>query len=261
MAMLKRLFVLGAAVAAAGAAVAYVQGRALYKTWGVDPDEQDKPLPGDDIVPDAEAVLTRGIDIAAPPEQVWPWLVQMGYGRAGWYSYDQLDMNKPSADRIIPELQSLALGDIVPTHPGGGFEVKALEDGRVLVLYTDRAQMEAQKASTPEGLDEASANVKATGMYLDANMRGEFKASWAFALEPKPDGGTRLIERFRGWMPATEPGTPGFVPPPARSMLLFGIFVMVRKQMLGIRDRAEGRAVKTGGAFDWRAMSDKLARA
>ncbi|NJD28857.1 MAG: hypothetical protein FIA92_11245 [Chloroflexi bacterium] len=260
--MLKRLFFVGAALAAAGAAFAYVQGRTLFRTWGVDPDEQSKPLPGDDIVPDADGVLTRGIDIAAAPEHVWPWLVQMGYGRAGWYSYDQLDMNKPSADRIIPELQSLAVGDIVPTHPGGGFEVKVLEAGRALVLYTDRAQMDAQKASAPEGIEATPTNLKATGAVLDANMRGDFKASWAFVLEPRADGTTRLIERFRGWMAAPESGAPGMTPPPpARAMFLFGIFVMLRRQMLGIRDRAEGRPIKKGGAFDWRSLGGQVAGA
>ncbi|HSL97417.1 MAG TPA: hypothetical protein VK831_02480 [Candidatus Deferrimicrobiaceae bacterium] len=260
--MLKRLFFVGAAIAAAGAAFAYVQGRALFKTWGVDPGEQSKPLPGDDVVPEAEAVLTRGIDIAAPPEKVWPWLVQMGYGRAGWYSYDQLDMNKPSADRIIPELQALAVGDTVPTHPGGGFEVKVLEDGRALVLYADRALMMAQAAEKPEGIEQESANVKMTGMYLDANMRGDFRASWAFVLEPKVDGTTRFIQRFRGWMSAPDAAKPGMTPPPpARTMLLFGIFVMMRRQMIGIRDRAEGRPIKQGGALDWKGLGDRFARA
>lgn len=259
--MLKRLFVIGAAMAAAGAAVAFVQGRALFRTWGVDPDEQTRSLPGDDVVPEADGVLTRGIDIAAPPDQVWPWLLQMGYGRAGWYSFDQLDMNKPSADRIIPELQILAVGDVVPTHPGGGFEVKTVEPNRTLVLYADRSLMAAQAEKAPAGLEDATANVKATGMILDANMRGEFKASWAFVLEPKPDGGTRLIERFRGWMPTPEPGKPGFVPPPARAMFLFGIFVMLRKQMLGIRDRAEGRPVQQAKGFDWQALRQTVAGA
>ena len=67
------------------------------RTWGIDPREATKPLAGDDLVPVTSAVETRGITIDAPPEAVWPWLVQMGYGRAGWYSYDQLDMKGKSA--------------------------------------------------------------------------------------------------------------------------------------------------------------------
>src|SRR5512132_3328397 len=118
--MLRRLFVIAAAVASAGAVYGFIQGRAQFRTWGIDPTEKAKVLPGDDLVPGAEAIDTRGVDIAAPPSQVWPWLVQMGYGRAGWYSYDELDTNQPSVERIVPELQTLDIGDVVPTHPGGG---------------------------------------------------------------------------------------------------------------------------------------------
>lgn len=236
--MLKRLFVIGAALASAGAAIGFVKGRAEFRTWGIDPVEKERTLPGDDLVPEAQAVDTRGIDIAAPPEQVWPWLVQMGYGRAGWYSYDELDMDRPSAERIVPELQDLEVGDVVPTHPGGGFEVKIVEPGRALVLYSDRALVKAQAEAAGEGIETASGNVRATGAYLDASMPGDFQASWSFVLEPTP-AGTRLVERFRGRMEPVEnrPAPPAI----AGKALIFGLFVMVRRQMLGIRDRAEGR--------------------
>jgi proline iminopeptidase len=243
--MLRRLFVIAAAVASAGAVYGFIQGRAQFRTWGIDPTEKAKVLPGDDLVPGAEAIDTRGVDIAAPPEQVWPWLVQMGYGRAGWYSYDELDTNQPSVERIVPELQTLDIGDVVPTHPGGGFEVRVLEPERALVLYADRALMESQKAAVPEGLEKAPANVQATGFALQKTMQGDFEASWAFVLEPLPDGRTRLIERFRGKMdlPADAPTSPR-VPEIAGKALLFGIFVMVRRQLLGIRDRVEGRPIR-----------------
>jgi hypothetical protein len=247
--MLKRLLVFGAAIASAGAMYGIVQTRIQFRRWGIDPAEAARVLPGDDIVENAEAIDTRGIDIAAPPEQVWPWLVQMGYGRAGWYSYDQLDMNQPSVDRIVPELQGLAVGDIVPTHPGGGFEVRILDPEKALVLYADRALIDHQAttaSATGEGLETASANVKATGMYLDATMRGDFRASWAFVLESRPEGRTRLIERFRGWMEAPAEASPEAAKvgkAVAGKALLFGLFVMVRRQLLGIRERAEGRAI------------------
>jgi hypothetical protein len=244
--MLKRLFMVGAAVASAGAAIGYVKARAAFRTWGIDPEEAAKVLPGDDLVPEAEAIDTRGIVIDAPPEAVWPWLVQMGYGRAGWYSYDELDMNHPSAERLVPELQHVKVGDVFPTHPGGGFEVKVVKAGKALVLYADRELVEAQaKAAREAGptLSAASANVRATGMYLDASMPGDFQASWAFVLEPLPEGRTRLIERFRGWMTLPAETGPRFAPELAGKALLFGLFVMVRRQMLGIRDRAEGRPI------------------
>lgn len=244
--MFKRLFIVGAAAASAGAAIGFSKARTEFRTWGVDAADVAKELPGDELVPEAEAVDTRCLDIAAEPKDVWPWLVQMGYGRGGWYSWDQLDMNMPSADRIVPELQHLAVGDVVPTHPGGGFEVRILEPERALVLYANRELIDAQaKAAAAEGesLEGASANVRATGMYLDRTMQGDFQASWAFVLEPTPGGGTRLIERFRGHM-APAPAADGEVKAPpkvAGTMLLFGLFVMVRRQLQGIRDRAEGR--------------------
>jgi hypothetical protein len=239
--MLKRLFVIGAAVASAAAAYGFIQARTAFRSWGIDPGEAARALPGDELVTDAEAIDTRGIDIAAPPDEVWPWLVQMGYGRAGWYSYDELDMDRPSAERIVPELQKIAVGDVLPTHPGGGFEVKIVEPGKSLVLYSDRELATAQANAAREGLETASTNVRATGAYLGATLPGEFQVSWAFALEPGIDGGTRLIERFRGRM--APPEGKAASPAMAGKALLFGLFVMVRQQMLGIRDRAEGRPI------------------
>jgi hypothetical protein len=257
--MFKRLFFVGAAIASAGAAFGLAKARGQFHTWGVDPDEAAMPLPGDGLVPDAEAIDTRGIEIAAPPKDVWPWLVQMGYGRAGWYSYDELDMDQPSAETIVPELQHLAIGDLIPTHPGGGFEVRVLEPEKALVVYADRPMIQAQaEAARAAGtsLEDASANVRATGMYLDKSMPGEFEASWAFVLEPRPEGKTRLIERFRGHMDfPPDATTSAFAPAIAGRALLFGLFVMVRRQMLGIRDRVEGRPITHS---PWRARQREM---
>jgi hypothetical protein len=237
--MLKRVFIVGASVLSASACAGFVIGRSLWRTWGIAPSEASEPLPGDDLVPEPDAFDTRGIDIAAPPEKVWPWLVQMGFGRAGWYSYDAVDMNHPSLDRIVPEFQGLAVGDTMPTHPGGGFEVKVLDPGKALVLYTDRDLMVKLATTSTETLAEASPNVRVTGAYLEKAMAGDFSGSWAFVLEPTASGGTRLIERFRIRMetPEMAPGPTRF----ARLMLGFGVFVMIRRQMLGIQARAEGR--------------------
>src|SRR5207253_707859 len=94
-------------------------------------------LPGDDLVPSPRARFTRAITLDAPPQQVWPWLVQIGCHRAGWYSYDDLDNGgQPSADHILPEFQDLAVGDEIWAAPDGtlAFAVKALEHGQALVL-------------------------------------------------------------------------------------------------------------------------------
>jgi hypothetical protein len=265
--MLRRLFIAGAAVASAGAAIGFVQARTAFRRWGVNPEEATEALPGDELVPEADAVDTRGIDIAAPPKDVWPWLVQMGYGRAGWYSYDELDMDRPSAESIIPELQAIAVGDLMPTHPGGGFEVRIIEPMKALVLYADRAMVKAQaEAAAPhEGLAAAGTNVRATGTFLDASMPGDFQASWAFVLLPLAGGRTRFVERFRGRMtPAPDATQTPFPPAIAGKALLFGLFVMVRRQMLGIRDRVEGRPITHAPwrevAFQARQSAMKAAR-
>ena len=126
--------------AAATAALAAVGGyAALYRlgrTWGATEQELQQALAGDELLPDATAWTTHAITIAAPAQQVWPWLVQMGWGRAGWYTYRWVDRllfpaNGPSADRIVLELQQLKIGDHVPDGPSATdcwFSVEQLED-------------------------------------------------------------------------------------------------------------------------------------
>jgi hypothetical protein len=246
--LLIRLLALGAAgtaaMTAAWAGIHVV--RDAHAHWGVDPAESERAMPGDDLVDVPDAIDTRVIDIDAPIDAVWPWLVQMGYGRAGWYSYDLFDMDVPSALTVEQRWQSLAVGDILPTHPGGGFEVKVLEAPRSMVLYLDRAMVDAQEhaakhdpSDRPGGVSAATANVRATSTYLSQTVQGDFAASWAFQLEPRGDGRSRLVERFRVRMQAPEKGQGAMRL--ARGFLGFGVFVMTRRHMLGVKDRAEGR--------------------
>jgi hypothetical protein len=240
---IRRIVVGGAAVGAvgvAGVAAGYaVAVRPLWRTWGIDPDEADLPLPGDDLVPDAMRTDTRGIDIAAPPDAVWPWLVQMGYGRAGWYSYDAMDMRGSSADRVVPDLQALSVGDEIPTSPESSFSARVVEPGRALVLFVDddavaeQASRARAASDAGQGPEATPANLRAAGAMM--SPMGDFAASWAFVLEPRDDGrSTRLLERVRVRMAI--PGKGGAVAGP---LLGLGVFVMQRKQMLGIRDRVE----------------------
>jgi hypothetical protein len=231
-----RAVVFGTAIGVT-AAVGVSQARRWWKTWGVAPDEASKPLPGDGIVPDPVAIETRGITIDAPPSAVWPWLVQMGYGRAGWYSYDQLDQRGVSAQEVVPAWQDLKVGDILPTHPGGGFEVAIVESQQALVVRSDtalvKAQAEAAKAAPIGSLDTTTVGVQASGAILGSTPQ-DFSASWAFVLEPVGEDRTRLIERFRIWYGEGSPAA-RFVMP----FVGFGVFVMLQRQMTGIRERAE----------------------
>ncbi len=243
----RTIFLLGAAGAVTSGAAAWALAlRPWARSWGVDPDEAAAPLPGDDLVVDATVSETRGVEIGAPPEAVWPWLVQMGYGRAGWYSYDAIDMKGGSAERIVPELQDLAVGDSVPNAPDTAFVVSVLEPGRALVLYADEPVLREQLAAANarkeagEAIEETPANFRVAGRMMPS-MPG-FAASWAFVLTPVDGGRTRLVERFRVRMPEN-------AGPAAAAMSRafgFGVFAMTRRQMLGIRDRTEAALIAAG---------------
>jgi hypothetical protein len=202
-----RIRLLLLAAAAAGAVTGYVRYvRPWQLTWGATSEEVSRPLPGDDLVARPTFNATRAISIAATPEQVWPWLLQVGLTRAGWYSYDILDnLGRRSARRIIPELQGLALGDVIPMSPDGkqGMRVHSMDAPRSMVWGTP----------------------------------GE--TTWAWQLDPHPDGSTRLITRVRSRYRWLSPSI-------AFSALLeFGDIWMMRKMLLNICDRAEqGAGVK-----------------
>ena len=206
------LAVVSALVASGVVYFAFV--RPKVRGWGLDPHEAELPLPGDELIDEPTHVETRGITIHAPVSKVWPWLVQMGFGRAGWYSYDMMD-GKSGASAIMPEFQELKVGDIMPTHPGGGFLVKVVEAEQALVLYTDTALLRSQS-----GREENESYP-------------EIQASWAFYLQPE-DGGTRLIERFRAKTPGSGPATVVL-----GEIMGTGIVLMTRKQMLSIKERVE----------------------
>jgi hypothetical protein len=241
---MKRLVFTAAAVGAG--VVAYREiVRPWWRSWGVDERDTIRALPGDELVPDAPVMDTRSIEIAAPPSDVWPWLLQMGYGRAGWYSYDSIDMVGVSSRRIVPEWQSLAVGDVVPTHPGGGFVVRSMQPERALVLYSDTGIVMSQAAAARDAATESpTTNVQAAGAFLGATQPTEFAASWAFVLEPIAGGHTRLVERFRVKFGETDkPWTAATLP-----VVGFGVFLMTRQQMLGIRERVEGLAAKASAS-------------
>ncbi|MDQ1710268.1 MAG: hypothetical protein QOG49_1653, partial [Frankiaceae bacterium] len=92
--------------------------RRWHLRWGATAAELAAQLPGDALLPRAQFRATRAIAIDAPPQAVWPWLVQVGCLRAGWYSNDLLDnLGHPSATEILPEYQQIAVGQWVPMSP------------------------------------------------------------------------------------------------------------------------------------------------
>lgn len=132
-------------------------------------NERRRLLPGDTVVPDPMAVMTHAITVNASPEPVWPWLAQMGAGRAGWYSYDRVDNGgRESSWRLMPEYQNIAPGDLLPAVPGSvyAFVVAAVEPKRDLILVVP-------------------------------DPSGHSRVSWEFFPDPIHGGRTRLIVRGR----------------------------------------------------------------
>ncbi len=232
--MIKRVFLSMFLSAVVTAFVVYAAAiRPAVRSWGIDPEEGASPLPGDDLVAEPNATDTRGITIEATPEKIWPWLVQMGYGRAGWYSYDRLDNEASSTWSILPDHQQLEVGGILPTHPGGGFRVEQIDVEHSLVLYLDTEMVVSQAAASQGTEQKTSAGLKATGA-MGGMAMPEFKASWTFVLKPIDEQHTRLIERFRVQSPQGGPVQRMVLP-----VFGLGVFIMSRKQLLGIRERAE----------------------
>jgi len=172
--------------------------------------ERTGPLPGDALIPEPIASLTHAITIRRPPCDVWPWLVQMGAGtRAGWYSYDFIDNRRHrSADRVVPDLQTIAVGVLFPAAPGAtdGFHVLAFELKHHIVLGWRPAPDAAPMVT------------------------------WAFVLEECPRGHTRLIVRARGGRGYPFYGLPQWIGMP---VIRLGHAIMERKQLLGIASRVE----------------------
>ena len=126
----------GAGLAAGLLAASYPIWRDWCINWGATPDEVASPLRGDELLPDADLVTTRAIAIKAAPHRVWPWLVQMGSGRAGTYTYDWLEnlfgLDMHSAEVILPQFQHVKEGDEFPIGPAM-LRVEALEQDNLLV--------------------------------------------------------------------------------------------------------------------------------
>jgi hypothetical protein len=184
--------------------------RPWHTRWGATDDEVAAALPGDDEVPRPQVNVTRAISIDAPPEAVWPWLVQIGYRRAGWYAYDLFDNdNVASAETILPALQNLEIGQLLGEE---GLAVRAIEPNRHLLL---------------------AYHYPKTEWVVKQGIWPRFgHASMCLELNPLAAGErTRFIYRVRCSTPVL-----------ARVFLAFfepADFVASRKMLLGIKRRAE----------------------
>ena len=164
---------------------------------------------------------------------------QMGFDRGGWYSYDQLDMGGAARSGSCPEYRAIEVGDIIPTSPTTGFVVRAVEPRRrvgPVQRHGDRPGPGGQPR--PHGRSATRAGRPGGVGRLSGPDPQDFAASWAFVLEPLDGGRTRLIERFRVRFEGPAPTFRVIGP-----IMGFGVFVMVRRQLLGIKQRAEITAV------------------
>lgn len=198
----------GVAGAVIGATLAYLRFiRPHVLDYGATPGEVERALPGDDVLAEATLQTTRATTVQAAPEHIWPWLVQMGpRPRAGAYTYDwierRLGIDIENTDRILPEFQHLEPGEMLGMDDKGhGLKVVRVEPERALVVQW-----------VPQ------------------------RSTWAFVIEPQPDGTSRLISRNRlpGSGPLFRLGMVAFMEP--------GSLVMEAKMLDGIKRRAERRA-------------------
>jgi hypothetical protein len=192
--------------------------RHRYNRWGATSAELTATMPGDELVPAPRLGYTRAISIAAPVADVWPWLVQIGHGRGGLYSFDGLEnlarCDIHSADRILDEHQALNPGDLIRLGPEG------------------YPCFQVWRATTPTDLVLIGADPKPPHTVPPIDSPGG-RATWQWALRPTPDGlGTRVIVRQRLTYPKSQSVMWHIVEPIG--------FVMERQMLLGLRQRATG---------------------
>lgn len=184
--------------------------RPWHLRWGAKDEETRKALPGDELVSHPVAQMTRALTIDAPAGEIWPWMIQMGAGRGGLYSYDWLEnlagLGIHSTDRIIPELQDLKEGDVFPLDAPSGTGPTVAE------LVPERA----------------------IALHLTDPRTGRSILSWVYTLHPVDEDTTRMIFRFKLG------AAPRWVWALAYPLLVeIPHFVMERKMMLGIKERVE----------------------
>lgn len=187
--------------------------RRWMSRWGTTPSDRARVMAGDILLVNPTYSGTMTVIVNAPPEYVWPWLVQIGYQRGGLYSYDWLDrlfgfLDRPSATVILPEFQNLAVGDQIPLGRGPSWPVAAIEPNRALVL--------------------------------DMRNLGGFDWVWQFGLYAIDENRTQLVSRSCVRTRSVSARLATYAIEPAG-------FVMTRRMLLGLKQRAEAlHAASTG---------------
>ena len=179
--------------------------RRWMSRWGTTPSDLTRVMAGDALLVNPEYSGTMAVVVNAAPEHIWPWLVQIGYQRGGLYSYDWLDrlfgyLDRPSATRILPEFQNLAIGDRIPVGRGPSWPVAVLEPNRALVL--------------------------------DMRNLGGFDWVWQFGLYTVDEKRTQLVSRSRVRTRSVWARLATYAIEPAG-------FLMTRRMLLGLKQRAE----------------------
>jgi hypothetical protein len=188
----------------------YVAVRPTQLRWGATQEELARPLPGDDLVASPSLCATRAVTIAGRPEDIWPWIIQIGYDRAGFYGYDLIEIlgskrGIRSAATIVPELQRLSVGDRVYMSRIAYLVIHSMTPNRLLVW--------------------AGGESPSTGAFT-------------FGLFPVDEKHTRLVVRARVRYRWTDPRIP------LDLFTEFGDHVAVPRMLLGVKDRVEGRQIQ-----------------
>ncbi len=197
--------------------------------------EKRRPLSVDAMIPDPLFTSTHAITIDAPPEQVWPWLAQMGAGRAGWYSWDAIDNGgTASATRVVPELQTVVPGDVMPAVPGAtdAFVVASVDPPRDLVL------------TVPDGHDGNAVAWEHALESIDGGrtrliVRGHASGRWLDLARAQPPPGHRRIFIERAYAVLARLPLPLLI-----AFAGFGHRIMEARHLRGIRQRSTAASAR-----------------
>ena len=235
--LLSAIFV---AEVAAGAVAFYLKAYRPWQTrWGASDELVARQLPGDELVARPTWNATRAVEVAATPEQIWPFLVQLGWGRGGWYGYDLVDnRGRPSTWEILPEHQHLEVGKDFPMSPVTAMYCVAFEEPSWMLWQGRRPEPDPDVAAGAAGGVAAGAAGAGEVPSGQAQKLVAGSGTWLWYLDPIDDSHTRLVTRMRDEYRVTSPLIV------AQLLTDAFDFPFMRKVLLGIKARAEALAAR-----------------